>query len=63
MCKACRCPYVENKGVCGNKVRDGRRRKQCGADLSDAICMPYRMISIWLADMIRVYGKDKLKEL
>ena len=63
LCSKCGFPYENNRGVCGNKVRKGRHREACGADLTSSICYPYRPISTWLIDIISRYGRDNFQRL
>ena len=63
LCPSCKHGYTNNKGVCGNTIRDGRRKRKCGADLSKSSCLPYRPISTWIVDMIRRYGKEEFVKL
>ena len=71
LCKKCRCIYTEDDaiadGLCGNRIKEPGSRKRglvpCGAPLSDAHTMPYRMITTYIKELIADYGAEKLKKL
>ena len=63
LCPECKCIYDKNSGVCGNMIREGRKRRRCGGDLTAAVQMPYRPISFWIQDLINRYGKETLISL
>ena len=63
LCPKCKCSYTENRGLCGNRIREGRKFVRCNGDLTSAKQMPYRPISTWIQDLIHRYGEEQLKSM
>lgn len=67
LCSECRCIYTEkdakNEYDCGNIILANGKRKQCQAPLGNALTMPYRPISAWIEDKLKLYGPESFKEM
>jgi hypothetical protein len=59
--------YTENEigenVDCGNELLINGIRKHCQAPLKESLIMPYRPISTWIEEKIKLYGSQQFKAM